>query len=210
MGGGGDLEALARIAGADEEQVALWDGHGLAGGRRGGPAVDPGRDDRRLHAPRRAKLRRHRVGVGRHGGRGAREHPRARQPMPGALVGAEILRAALPGAVVDRQHVGRAGRDGGRGGQPGDVDPAEQAGQRRAAGDRGGAEQRAPAEAVAHEGHARMHRRDRRLAGDEGRPLVLAMAFGQRGQQPAREARHAAPGEQGARVDTHLHRERTV
>ena len=51
---------------------------------------------------------------------------------------------------------------------------------------------------------------DGRAAGDEGQPLVVAEAVGQRGQQPAREARHAAPGEQGARVDTHLHRERTV
>ena len=111
---------------------------------------------------------------------------------------------------MDGEHVGGAGRDGRRRGQPGDVDPAEQGGQRGAARDRGGAEQRAPAEAVAHERHARMHRCDRGAAGDEGQPLVVAVAVGQRGQQPAREARHAAPGEQGARVDTHLHRERTV
>ena len=51
-----------------------------------------------------------------------------------------------------------------------------------------------------------MHRRDRGAPGHEREPLVVGVAVGQRGQQPAREARHAAPGEQGARVDTHLHR----
>ena len=73
-----------------------------------------------------------------------------------------------------------------------------------------GAEERAPAEAVAHQRHARVDRCDGGAAGDEGQPLVVAEALGQRGQHPAREARHAAPGEQGARVDTHLHRDRTV
>ena len=52
--------------------------------------------------------------------------------------------------------------------------------------------------------------RDGGASGDEGQPLVVAEAVGQRAQQPAREARHAAPGEQGARVDTHLHRDGTV
>jgi hypothetical protein len=55
-----------------------------------------------------------------------------------------------------------------------------------------------------------MDGRDRGASGDEGHPLVVAVAVGQRGQQPAREARHAAPGEQSARVDTNLHRDRTV
>ena len=111
---------------------------------------------------------------------------------------------------MDREHVGGARHHRRRGRQPRDVDAAEQAGQRGAPGDRRGAEQGPAAEAVANERHARMHRRDRGAPGHEGQPLVVGVAVGQRGQQPAREARHAAPGEQGARVDTHLHRDRTV
>jgi hypothetical protein len=63
---------------------------------------------------------------------------------------------------------------------------------------------------VADERDAWVHRLDGRAARDEGQPLVGAGALGERGQQPAREARHAAPGEQGARVDSHPHGDRTV
>ena len=111
---------------------------------------------------------------------------------------------------MDREHVRRAGRHGRRGRHPDDVDATERARQRGPARHGRGAEERAPAEAVAHERHARMDGCDGGASGDEREPLVVAEALGQRGQQPAREARHAAPGEQGARVDTHLHRDRTV
>jgi hypothetical protein len=111
---------------------------------------------------------------------------------------------------VDREHVRCARGDGGRSRQPDDVDAPEQARQRRPAGDGRRAEERTPAEAVAHERHPGVDRLDGGAPGDEREPLVVAEALGQRGQQPAREARHAAPGEQGARVDTHLHRDRTV
>ena len=111
---------------------------------------------------------------------------------------------------MDGEHVRRTGRDRGGGGEPDDVGAAHQAGQRRAPGHRRRREEGAPGEAVAHERHARVDRGDRCAAGDEGEPLVLGEAVGQRRQQLAREARHAAPGEQCARVDTHLHRHRTV
>jgi hypothetical protein len=55
-----------------------------------------------------------------------------------------------------------------------------------------------------------MHRRNGGAAGDEGEPFVAGEAIGEGGEQLARVARHAAPGEQGARVDTDPHRERTV
>ena len=111
---------------------------------------------------------------------------------------------------MDGEHVRRTGRDGGGGGQPDDVGAADEIGQRRAPSDRRRSEEGAPGEAVAHQRHARVDRGDRRAAGDEGQPFVVAETVGQRRQQLAREARHAAPGEQGARVDTHLHRHGTV
>ena len=111
---------------------------------------------------------------------------------------------------MDREDERHAGRDGRRRRHPDDVDAAEQAGQRG---------RRATAAAP---NSARPPRRwrtsrtrgctggDRRAAGDEGEPLVVGVAGGQRAQQRARVAGDAAPGEQGARVDTDLHRDRTV
>ena len=140
----------------------------------------------------------------------AREVPRPGEVVPGALVRGEVARPQLPRAVVDAQHVRRARRDGRGRRHPDDVGAADERRQRRAARDRRGAEQGAAAEPVADHAHSRRNRGDRCATRNEGHPLVVGEAVGQRLEQRARVALHAAPGEQSARVDTHPHRLRTV
>ena len=120
-----DVRRLARLERPDEQEVRCPSAAGPSPSRRGASGTARTRD--RLQPPLADQLAAHDLGVAQHARGAAREPARAGRAVPDALVAREVLRALLPGAVVDRQHErGRADRQRRRGRGPDDVAAAQQ------------------------------------------------------------------------------------
>ena len=160
------------------------------GRRRRAAGPDPGRRARQarpgvddvqaggVERPGRGHVVAHGRRDRRHGGGPRGRRPRAREAVEQALVARVVGGAVLPGAVMDGQDDGDAGRhrDGRRGRHPHDVGAAGQAVQPGTAGERGGPEDRLRGQGV---------RTSRTPAG--------APASGARPGTHARRARRRAP-----------------